>query len=350
MSVAKKIENVYKRIISNIDIRLESCKRLNVKDDKNKLVVLNTAINSDNLGDEILMHYVMRAISKYLSGYEVIYIPTHCAPTEEQINEMLSAKSVLICGTNILSPQMELYSGWKFDKRLIHLNNVILCGVGWWGYKAPSMYSKFVYRRILSKTCIQATRDDFTSARLKELGVDTINTNCLTMWELDKICLEIPEEKSDKVVFTLTSVYSDIEHDLQLIYILKKNYKHIYFWPQGDEDLHYFNRLYREEDIEVIDRTLQAYSDVLSHSDIDYVGSRLHGGIHALHYKHRAIILVVDNRAREMGKDTGLPIIEMTEIEEKLDSLINSNWKTIIVLNKSEQNKWLDSLSNELHR
>ena len=40
----------------------------------------------------------------------------------------------------------------------------------------------------------------------------------------------------------------------------------------------------------------------------------------------------------------------MTEIEEKLDSLINSNWKTIIVLNKSEQNKWLDSLSNELHR
>lgn len=73
-----------------------------------------------------------------------------------------------------------------------------------------------------------------------------------------------------------------------------------------------------------------AYEAVLKSGDIDYVGTRLHAGIHALNHKVRSIIIAVDNRATEMGKDINLPILQRQQIGEKLEAHILSDFSTDI--------------------
>ena len=67
---------------------------------------------------------------------------------------------------------------------------------------------------------------------------------------------------------------------------------------------------------------------------VDYVGTRLHAGIHALNHKIRCIILAVDNRATEMGRDVNLPVIQRDEISEKLEKKIQSDFATQIRINQ----------------
>ena len=65
--------------------------------------------------------------------------------------------------------------------------------------------------------------------------------------------------------------------------------------------------------------------------NLDYVGSRLHGGIYALRHGKRSLILAVDNRALEIHKDTNLPVIPR-EATDGLAEIINSEWATEINL------------------
>ena len=343
-----KVKNVWKRMISNIDIRTEMKKKYNCTKN-NDIVIIDTAINSNNLGDEIIMYYVEHGLKEMISFDQCYHVASHSYPSEQDIEKMQQAKYVIVCGTNILSPQMELYSGWKFDKKMIHLDNVILVGVGWWGYKLPSMYSKFVYRNILSKTAIHSTRDEETAAMLQSIGINNVmNTNCLTMWGLDEICRFVPNKKCDRVVFTVTAVMHDPESDKLMVRILQEKYKELYFWPQGETDLEYLKNICDTSSITILDRTLKAYTDLLSAENIDYVGSRLHGGIHALHHNRRTIIIAVDNRAAEMSRDTNLPVIKSEEIASQLPKMIDSEWKTEITLNRQTAEQWKNALKERL--
>ena len=81
-----------------------------------------------------------------------------------------------------------------------------------------------------------------------------------------------------------------------------------------------------------IPNTLEAYEAALNNGGVDYVGTRLHAGIHALNHKIRSIILAVDNRATEMGRDVNLPVIQRSEISETLEKKIQSEFATEIQL------------------
>lgn len=59
----------------------------------------------------------------------------------------------------------------------------------------------------------------------------------------------------------------------------------------------------------------------------------------------RTIIITVDNCAIEIARDTGLPVIRDTEIQEKLNIVINSEWKTEIRLNRLTIEKWYESFT-----
>lgn len=343
MSIAKKIKNIAIRAEQNIDIRLKNLKS-SCSTHNDDIIILNTAIGSDNLGDEIIMYYYDQAMKEIISTSKLHNIATHCPLSNSDIERLLNCKYAIIIGTNILSPQMELYSGWKFDNRLIRMRNVLLVGVGWLGYKKPSMYSKYVYRNILSNGVIHSVRDEHTFRILKSIGIDNvINTGCLTMLNLDEKCDEIPCGKSDNVLFTLTGNLRRINNDQKLIGILRQNYQKIFFFPQGDCDLVYLKSITTIEDIEVIDRTLSSYTDFLVHFDnIDYIGTRLHGGIHAMQNGKRTIIIAVDNRAIEISHDTGLPVILESEIDDKLDAMIKTEWSTKIKLNNDAIKAWRD--------
>ena len=71
-----------------------------------------------------------------------------------------------------------------------------------------------------------------------------------------------------------------------------------------------------------------------------YVGTRLHAGIHAMNRKVRSVILAVDNRAIEMGRDFNLPVIRREELEEKLQERIYGSWNTQIKIPVDSIVKW----------
>lgn len=344
-----KLKNIIKRVKKNVYIRIEQQKVIDITCNSKQITILNTALDTDNLGDEIIMKYIKQVILDDLKEYVCIEIPTHKYPSTYEIRCMLESKYVLVCGTNILSPQMELYSGWCFDDLMIHLNNVILIGVGWWGYKKTSIYSAFIYRHILTNNCLHSVRDAQTLHRLKSLGIENVvDTNCLTMWGLEQKSLQIPKCKSNCVLFTLTSAFKDSNNDIKIVNILLRNYNNVYFWPQGNDDLPYFTSIIGEpiKNIKILDRTLDAYCDFLKSNNCDYIGSRLHGGIYAMQNYKRTIIIAVDNRAREIAKDTNMNVLEINEIETKLEALINSEWSTEIHLNNKSIEQWKQAFSN----
>ena len=93
------------------------------------------------------------------------------------------------------------------------------------------------------------------------------------------------------------------------------------------------------EDIEIIPPSKDAYDKVLSRENIEYIGTRLHGGIYALRHKKRAIIISIDERASSISKDTGLLTIEKTNIDG-ISSLINSEFETKLNLPFDEIERW----------
>ena len=87
-----------------------------------------------------------------------------------------------------------------------------------------------------------------------------------------------------------------------------------------------------DKTIKIISPSLRKYDEVLEKYEIDYIGTRLHGGIRALQKQRRTVIIGVDNRAEEKKKDFNLPVISRNNIE-KLDNIINSNIVTDININ-----------------
>lgn len=346
MSINKKIRNIGVRIKQNVDIRIKNLKSI-TSVSNGEIIILNTAMESDNLGDEIIMYYYSKAMEGIIAPDKLYNIATHCRLSDGDVERLLSCRYAVIIGTNILSPQMELYSGWKFDNRLIRMRNVLLVGVGWWGYKKPSLYSKYVYRNILSKNIIHSVRDKQTYQMLKSIGIsNVVNTDCFTMLGLDKVCDSIPCKKSDDVLFTLTGNLNRVNNDRNLIRILRQNYRKLYYFPQGNTDLDYLKKITGTEDITILNATFKAYTEFLEKScNVDYVGTRLHGGIHAMQNGKRAIIIAVDNRAIEIARDTELPVILESEVGEKLEPMIRTEWKTRIRLNTNAIEKWRNSFA-----
>lgn len=83
-------------------------------------------------------------------------------------------------------------------------------------------------------------------------------------------------------------------------------YEHIYFFAQnGVLDLDLFNNLKCEgkENVEIVIPSLEGYDLLLKSDTVYFVGTRLHGGIRAMQHKQRAIIIEIDNRAKEISKD-----------------------------------------------
>ena len=125
-----------------------------------------------------------------------------------------------------------------------------------------------------------------------------------------------------------------------MIDILKKNYEDVYYWPQGYNDMLYFNTLSNIQDIKVLGGNLEAYTDFLDNANTDYVGTRLHGGIFAMQHYKRTIIISVDERAMEMDKTHNLKCICRDKLNDLLEEQINSSWSTEIKINQKEINNW----------
>jgi polysaccharide pyruvyl transferase WcaK-like protein len=226
------------------------------------------------------------------------------------------------------------------------LSGSILVGVGAGAGEHKDWYTRRLYRKVLNHNYYHSCRDERTKQYVENiLGLKAINTGCVTMWMLTPdFCRSIPTTKSDKVVFTLTNGKYD-ERDQILIDTLKRSYKDVYFWPQGISDYDYLHAYNNIDGITILPASKQAYDRFLTDFDTDYVGTRLHGGIYAMRHKRRSIIIIIDERAREINRSNNLVCLEKNDITQ-LEGIINSEIETKIRMDYAKINSWKEQFKN----
>lgn len=325
-----------------------------------KILLLDTSIGTSNMGDFIIMECVRKELAFLLENNFVYNMPTHLPVFNSfavfrnslAVQNYATADFKFAGGSNLLVKDLKThYPQWNIHPyNSSPLNGTILVEVGAGAGEDTNNYTTKLYNKVLSHEYYHSVRDERSKAYVENvLGLKAINTGCVTMWMLTpEFCKTIPRGKASRVVFTLTGKTSGEHVDVKdqlLINILKRNYKRLYFWIQGDHDLEYFNNIENTEEIEVIQPSIESYSQLLLEDDLDYVGTRLHGGIYAMRHRKRAIIIAIDERAREINRANHLNCIEKDEIEEKLEKMIQSTFATEIRMPYKEITRWREQFS-----
>jgi len=313
------------------------------------VTIFDTSIATRNLGDIIIMDSVSEVVSEIFPNTQFFNVPTHNYLTLDSWRCLRESSINFVGGTNLLSSNMPFYQQWKitpFD--LWFTGSTVLMGVGWWQYqKAPNWYTRWLLNRVTDGDYFHSVRDNYTKNMLRKIGMhNVINTACPTMWSLTpEHCANISKVRAAAVIFTLTDYRKDPESDINMVKLLRELYAKVYFWPQGSGDISYLENIGVSEMIDVqLPARLDRYNEVLEQQEVDYVGTRLHAGIRAMQKMRRTIILAVDNRAAEKGKDIGLRIAQRDDVDSIAEQ-IKSEWSTELNLNFEGIDNWKKQFS-----
>jgi polysaccharide pyruvyl transferase WcaK-like protein len=320
--------------------------------------VFDTNCGSFNSGDAVIMKAVSEHLHRIFPHEHLLSFPTHYPLS---ITALLKARKCafgFVGGTNLLSSRMRLQARknqWSIGPlgALMLQNRMILMGCGWDSDQTKySFNSKLLYTFLLSQKFTHSVRDSHTENMLRAMGFQNVlNTGCPTLWDLsEKHCNSIPCEKARDVVFTLTDYRQHRDHDRAMVISLLDIYQKVYFWKQGRGDFDYLKCLIGNrqlERLERIDASLNHFDHLLANSaSLDYVGTRLHAGIRAIQHGRRAVIIAVDNRAREMRDDIRLNVIDRGG-SIVLEEFINGPIETAIRLPTTNIAKWKSQFRNE---
>ena len=277
-----------------------------------RVVLLDPSSENVNAGDEVIFEAIAR---QGLTGVDSARrLTTHRTLNWSERRAVSQADVALLCGTNILSSHMERHRQWLIDpdlaRRLTH--KVVLCGVGWWQYQEePCRYTRWLLRHILSRRLPHSVRDRYTEERLRHLGVDARYTACPTMWGLpvrDEYAL--PMAKG--AVVTVTDYKQAIEIDRRWIHAVTDAYDEVTAIGMGPGDRAYWDQL----GIQGVNWGGQGTAALAAATEQrDFVGTRLHAGIHAMQAGQSGVILAVDNRASEIGTSTGMSVVGRDDLD-----------------------------------
>jgi polysaccharide pyruvyl transferase WcaK-like protein len=304
------------------------------------VTVIDTSFGTWNLGDEIIMQAVNDVVHELFPNARVFRLPSHEALSRRSYYFLRKSDLCLIGGTNVLASK-----GWNLRWRdTVFLHNAICFGVSWGGLHAkPSFRERLLLRRVLDDSHIHSVRDRYTQQLLEQIGVASVSTSCPTMWMLSaEHCSAVPPRKAPGVLFTLTAYRREPAADRAMIDILKRNYQTLSFFPQMHGDYSYFQDL-NISGVKIIGQNLSSYDRFLANEEVDYVGSRLHGGIRALQFKKRTLVIGIDHRSAEIANDTRLPVLKRTELKN-LDTWIHGCFPTVINLPTENIMNWKSSL------
>lgn len=309
--------------------------------------VFDTSFSTDNIGDQIMMESVDAILYELFPDYYHFHTATHECISKLSYKWINKSDYTFVGGTNILSAQtFNKKRLWKLKlKDWFALKDILLIGAGWNKYNQKmNTISTCVWNKILHREFLHSVRDQYTLQKTQELGIlNCINTGCPTLWNVSIDPIVYRTQKASASVFTLTSHKGNIVNDCEFINQLLINYKKVFFWPQDIRDLDYFmlliNTNSRYKDIIILNPNLAAFDLLLTNEEIDYVGTRLHGGIRAIQHRQRTLILGIDNRAIELTKDCNLNVLLRKNISE-LDKIINLPIATQIKLNYENISIW----------
>ncbi|NJE30326.1 polysaccharide pyruvyl transferase family protein [Thermococcus sp. 18S1] len=320
-----------------------------------------------NLGDYIIWDSIKSILTDLLKHENVMVLNFSSHQPLSWYHKMLLKRLkkekipyiILLSGANPFHPYYSPVSSlnqWAVGITDIQnlKNKVLLFGTG--TIIAPpsikrhilSLYALKFWKLVMTKEFVHEVRDDESIELAHKIGIyNVVNLGCPTLWKLTKKFVgKIPTTKSNSVVTTITANKKDPERDKLMLKILLKNYEEVYLWPQGTEDIIYINKtivpLCPEcVKIKILPPTLWAYDQLLSKTNIDYIGTRVHGGIRALQHKRRSIIVSVDHRASSFSKSFGIYSINRDEIAG-LDDVINSKIKVRIQIPEKRIKKYLE--------
>lgn len=288
---------------------------------------------TNNLGDQI----IEESCKNFL---ETLNIYKNCFSSHKRISPLkfYSHKKFqywIVGGSNILGNRKYRPGQLPFGliTTLIYKPKLLMLGCGYIDEsESVDLYSSIKIKLLYPENFPHSVRDSKTKNLLEAIGYKNIyNTGCPTIWSFPRnINALIPSKKSSACVFTLTDYRKDFNSDKELIKIICSHFEEVYFWPQGSLDNDYLSELIwkyklskESMKIKIISRNLKSFDNLLKEKKIDYIGTRLHGGIRALQNYKRTIIISIDNRASGIGKDNNLCIIDRKEIFGKLQSIIH---------------------------
>lgn len=314
------------------------------------ILILDTSVASQNKGDDIIMECCRNELEFILKANFEYTLPTHVSPfhwyqvwrNSYRIQSYANCELKFIGGSNILCKDLLThYPQWNINWfNCKPLMGCIGVGVGAGSGDKSNWYTRKMYQRVLSHDYYHSVRDERTKAYLESLGLKAINTGCVTMWMLTpEFCKTIPASKSDKVVFTLTRRPQRDQRNQFLIDTLKDNYQEVFFWPQGISDYEYLHQFIHVDGIKILPASKKAYDEFLTDNVTDYVGTRLHGGVYAMRHGRRAIIIAIDERAREINASNHLNCIDINELSS-LPDFVNSVIETRVMMDFDSINKW----------
>lgn len=311
-----------------------------------KIVLLDPGVSSTNVGDEIISDSAKKQLNPILKNNFYTSVSTHLPMSYYYMRLLKDSDYNFVLGSNLLkSTTFGFKRQWDITlKSNMYMRDINLIGAGWWQYgNKPNLYTKLLYNSILNKENLHSVRDEHTEKILKSMGIkNVINTSCSTMWSLDyNHTKKIPLEKSKDVIFTITDYNKDYNKDKEFIKILLENYDSVYFWPQGTGDLDYIRNFIDEfKQIHIVSPNLESFDFLLDNKPMDYIGTRLHGGIRALQKGRRAMIIGIDNRAEEKKKSFNLPVISRDNIDLLEKEFINKSSKLDIKLPNKNIEVW----------
>lgn len=272
------------------------------------IVVVDPGAATTNLGDKIISAAIDRELIAPLSaaGRNVTRVPMHGKLGDAERDLIAGAEDVIVSGTNLLSDHMRFRRSWQWDRKDIELTagKLTMFGVGWWQYQRTGIDPISArWLRRLSGSHAWAVRDKYSAKRLARAGVRADHTTCPTLWSCD--VQRLPGEETRAVV-TLTDYNQERAADQQLVNMLNDRFDEVLYWPQGPGDATYLSSLAGIQPTQILAPTLEAFDESLLGGDTAYVGLRLHGGIRAIQLGVPALVLSVDNRAREISRSVGL--------------------------------------------
>ena len=293
------------------------------------LHLLDTSVASDNVGDEIITRYLRAQLEATFPDAYFTTSASHDGLGRFGRGLVEAADAVFLLGTNAL------YDRWRARGGLMPMSRadvramdgkLVLFGVGanraWTGRADRRQVRRL--SRLLSQRFTHSVRDSSAMKIVEAAGRCVLNGACPTIWTLPRQQSFAPA-RPEHVIFSLTAYRADRDADARFLDWLKTRYTRFSFWPQQVEDIAYFDSFANRPDATRIAPNLAAFDRALADpAALDVVGSRLHGGIHGLHAGRRSVILAVDNRAREIGAETQIPVLDRAEAPDRLDALLDA--------------------------
>ena len=126
-----------------------------------RVVLLDTAVASTNLGDQIIMEAVRAGLEDVLGGAIVASVASHDRMGPKGRRLVRDADAVIAGGSNLISSRMWFRSVWRLGPRDAFLGmNTILMGIGWYQFQnKPDPYSRWLLKRVLHPAVTHSVRE-----------------------------------------------------------------------------------------------------------------------------------------------------------------------------------------------